>query len=1027
MRRAVQVVALLLSLITPVAGWAQEQRGSIEGIVKDGSGGVLPGVTIEARSPRMVGVQTAVSDANGVYRFPALPPGPYELTAVLSGFTTTKLPTVTLELGQVLKADVAMSVGGVTETVQVSGESPLIDVKQNASQASISAEVIDRIPKGRDYTNLVSFQAPGANQESRAGGIQIDGASGSENRYIVDGMDSTDLRSGTSRTGVLSDFVQEVQVKSSGYNAEYRAATGGVISAITKSGGNQYHGSVGTYFTNDALQGAQRKSLRLGLLDQTKAEQYNTPDDSFTRWEPTFQIGGPILRDRAWFFVGYIPQLQHTERSVVFQPLANSGITVPTPQGFVQDTKDHNVNYNATTQLTKSLRLRFAGSNQRNIGAPSFPGIEPDGTSRSLWNQFQGDRVRTNQFSNAYSGVADWVLGSKLYVNVTAGVLNYGSHDEGPVGTKLRHVFSGSNTCTGGVPNTTACPYPTLIPASAQLPNGYADEISTSKNYKDNYGRVTLNSDATFYANWFGQHTFKGGVQYERLSNDVQRGQSLPTITVSWNAARSTLSGTSVRGSYGYYTVSRGTVTEGDISFSNMGLFVQDAWTINKRLTLNYGVRTEKEDIPSYRPENPGVHFSFADKIAPRIGFAYDVKGDSQWKVYGNWGVYQDLMKLSLSRILFGADRWVDYYYTLDTPDWQSIQCSYPPVGGANCPGTFIEQADFRFVANSATNSLVDPGLKPMKTQELTFGGDHELTRTMSVGVRYSHKWLNRTIEAFGVLLPGVGEIYRIANPGFGWDASPLTDQRISPGLGCFNCKSQPPAKRDYDSVEVRLRKRFSNRWNATTSYTYSRLFGNYAGLANSDEISTTTGTARTDPNSSRNFDQLTMYYDHNGNVVEGLLQTDRPHVFKFSGSYEFKWGTLLGLNYILQSGNPLQTQMNHLSGIFFFPFGRGNLGRTPVMSRTDLLLQQDIHLGRRTVNVNMNVDNLFDQDTVTGVYSLKYRDNINLPFTEFFKGFDPDAYAAVPSNNVRPDARYLLPTTYLSRRVIRFNASIRF
>ena len=1017
MRKAVQVVALLLCVITPVSVWAQEQRGSIEGIVKDASGGVLPGVTVEARSPRMVGVQTAVSDANGAYRFPALPPGPYELTAVLSGFTTTKLPTVMLELGQVLKADVTMSVGGLAETVQVSGESPLIDVKQNASSASISAEVIDRIPKGRDFTNLVSFQAPGANQESRAGGIQIDGASGSENRYLIDGMDSTDLRSGTARTGLLNDFVQEVQVKSSGYNAEYRASTGGVISAITKSGGNRYHGSVGTYFTSDGLQGSQRKTLRLGILDQTKAEQYNTPDDTFNRVEPTFQVGGPILRDRAWFFIGYIPQLQRTERTVTWVTPAN------VTQTFVQDTEDHNVNYNVTTQATKSLRLRFAGSNQRNIGAPTFPTIEPDGTSRSTYANFQGDRLFNKGFNDQYSGVADLVVGNKLYVNVTTGMLNYGQHDEGPVGTKLRHSFTGSNTCTGTA-GSSSCPFPE-IPAGLQQVNGYVDDIASSKIYKDDYSRVTLNSDATYYARWLGQHTIKGGFQYERLGNDVQRGAAFPTIALSWNAARGTLSGTSVRGKYGYYTVSRGTVTEGDISFSNLGLFVQDAWTINKQLTLNYGLRTEREDIPSYRPENPGVHFSFGDKIAPRIGFAYDVKGDSQWKVYGNWGVYQDLMKLSLSRILFGADRWVDYYYTLDTFDWQSIQCGYPPVGGASCPGTFIEQADFRFVANSTTNSLVDPGLKPMKTQEVTFGADHELTRTMSVGVRYSHKWLNRTIEAFGVLLPNVGEIYRIANPGFGWDASPLTDERISPGLNCANCKGQPPAKRIYDGVEVRLKKRLANNWQATTSYTYSRLFGNYAGLANSDEAAS--GNARTDPNSSRNFDQLTMYYDHNANVVEGRLQTDRPHVFKMQTSYEFKWGTAVGLNYILQSGTPLQTQMNHLSGIFFFPNGRGDLGRTPTFSKTDLLVQHDLRLSRYTVNVNMNIDNLFDQDTVTGLFSQPYRDNINLPFTEFFKGFDPAAYASVPANNVRPDARFLLPSTYLGRRVIRFNASISF
>jgi hypothetical protein len=1017
MRRAVQCVALLLCLVTPVSVWAQEQRGSIEGIVKDSSGGVLPGVTVEARSPRMVGVQTAVSDASGNYRFPALPPGPYELTAVLSGFTTTKLPTVVLELGQVLKADVTMGVGGLTESVQVSGESPLIDVKQNASQASISADVIDRIPKGRDYTNLVSFQAPGANQESRAGGIQIDGASGSENRYIIDGMDSTDLRSGTSRTGLLNDFVQEVQVKSSGYNAEYRAATGGVISALTKSGGNQFHGSLGSYFTNDSLQGTQRKSLRLGITDQTKAEQFNTPDDTFDRWEPVAYVGGPVLRDRAWFFAGYSPRLERTERTVTWvNPV---GVT----QTFVQDTEDHNFNYNVTTQALRNLRVRFSGSNQRSIGAPAFPAIEPDGTSRGTFANFQGDRLFNKSFNNQYSGLADWVVGNKLYVNVTVGRLKYGQHDEGPVGTKLRHQFTGSNTCTG-TPGSTSCPFPE-IPASLQQVNGYVDDISSSKIYSDDYGRITFNSDATYYANWLGQHTVKGGFQYERLSNLVQRGAAFPTINISWNAARGTLSGTSVRGKYGFYTVTRGTVTEGDISFSNLGLFIQDAWTINKQLTINYGVRTEQEDIPSYRPENPGVHFSFADKIAPRVGFAYDVKGDSQWKVYGNWGVYQDLMKLSLSRILFGADRWVDHFYTLDTFDWQSIQCGYPPVGGPSCPGTFIEQADFRFVANSTTNSLVDPDLKPMKTQELTFGMDHELNRTMSLGVRYSHKWLNRTIEAFGVLLPGVGEIYRIANPGFGWDASPLTDPRISPGLNCGNCKPQPPAKRVYDSVEVRLRKRFSNSWVGTTSYTYSRLFGNYAGLANSDEAAS--GNARTDPNSSRNFDQLTMYYDHNAEIVEGRLQTDRPHVFKAQGSYEFKWGTGVGLSYILQSGTPLQTQMNHLSGIFFFPYGRGDLGRTPTFARTDLLVQHDFRMRRYTLNVNLNVDNLFDQDTVTGVFTQPYRDNINLPFTEFFKGFDPVAYASVPSNNVRPDARFMLPSTYLGRRAIRFNASISF
>jgi hypothetical protein len=168
------------------------------------------------------------------------------------------------------------------------------------------------------------------------------------------------------------------------------------------------------------------------------------------------------------------------------------------------------------------------------------------------------------------------------------------------------------------------------------------------------------------------------------------------------------------------------------------------------------------------------------------------------------------------------------------------------------------------------------------------------------------------------------------------------------------------------------------------------------------------------------------MYYDHNGEVVEGRLQTDRPHVFKAQGAYEFKWGTIVGLNYILQSGSPLQTQMNHLSGIFFFPYGRGDLGRTPVYSRTDLLLQQDFRLGPKyKVNVNMNIDNLFDQDTVTGVFTSPYRDNITPSFTEFFAGFDPVAWAK--ANNVRNDNRNGLASTYTPRRAIRLQASLSF
>ena len=171
-----------------------------------------------------------------------------------------KVPDVRLALGQVLKIDLALAVATLTETVQVTAESPIIDVKQNAAAATITAETIERIPKARDFTDLVGT-APGTQQE-RKSGIQIDGAGGAEHRYVIDGMDTTGIRTGVSGQEMPIDFIQEVQVKSSGYNAEFRATTGGVISAITKSGSNTWHGSAGYYFRNNSFNGEPRPTLR---------------------------------------------------------------------------------------------------------------------------------------------------------------------------------------------------------------------------------------------------------------------------------------------------------------------------------------------------------------------------------------------------------------------------------------------------------------------------------------------------------------------------------------------------------------------------------------------------------------------------------------------------------------------------------------------------------------------------------------------------------------------------------------------
>jgi hypothetical protein len=1058
-RRVVVVCSLLAAWTMPAI--AQEQGGSIQGSVRDASGAVLPGVTIEARSRSVVGVSTTTTDSRGEYRFPALPSGLYEITASLQGFTTKKIPDAQLQLGQLLKMDVVLQVAAVAETVLVTGESPVIDVKQNAAAASITKEIIELIPKGRDFTSVVTT-APGANDETKAGGLQIDGSSGAENRFIVDGMDTTALRSGVSNKTVYTDFIAEVQVKSSGYAAEYGGSTGGVISAITKSGGNDFRGLAGTYFRGNGLRAPVRPVWRINSTDNVTAEfitntgsqaptatnaQAGNDADTWNNWNPVGDLGGPILRDKIWFYTGYSRNDNRMQRTATFR---NSPAPYTTKTFNWTDSSDY-LNWNVTSQLNNNMRLKVAGGNTRQRNRGGAPALQPngskfadgtptDGFTTSAWDadpekfKDRWERIGSNSVNDLYSANFDWVLSPKFFVNVAGGYLGYDTTTpEDFASNALLHSFGTTNICTGAAGSST-CPFPE-IPSNLQFVNGYSDNKSSSRTVQDLYTRTYLNANNTWFKTAKGEHIVKAGVRFERLGNDVTSGNQQPTVTLQWNQARTTLDGRVVRGRYGYYTISR-SFTGGTVASNNWSLWVQDSWTVGHKLTINAGVRTENEHVPSYRAEDPGINFRFRDKIAPRIGFAYDIRGDSSWKAYGSYGKYYDITKLEMPRGSFGAEHSITYYYTLDTFDWPSIKCQEGPSG---CPGTYIEQNDLRHPANAVDDKLtayfghpqntIDPNILPVETGELTFGLDHELSHSMSVGARYTHKWMVRTIEDNGISVPGVGEVFFIANPGFG------VAEQILPAPA----PPAPHAIRDYDGLEFRLQKRLSNNWSLNTSYLFSRLYGNYGGLASSDEPNATTGVGRTSPNVDRYFDALYMSFDDSGTrqPVLGRLATDRPHQFKAQVTYSAPWGTAVGLDGWIESGSPLQSQLSWRGFPVFFS-GRGDLGRTPTYSQLNLVVQHDLRLpDGRKVNFNVNVTNLFDQKSAININNTPWRDSFNVPGLSsdasnayFFNGFDAAALAAqirASGGTMRPNPLFNLPSVYQSRREIRLGVRFSF
>ena len=211
-------------------------------------------------------------------------------------------------LGRTFDINTQLTVGAQTETVQVVGEAtPLIDTRSTVIGHNVSAEEFDRMPKGRSFQSI-AFSAPSVSQGEIEGGLQVNGASGAENSFTVDGIVTNSLVNGASRQNTVFEYLQEVQVKTTGISAEYGGAIGGVVSAVTKSGGNTFRGEGHYYFDGSALSAGPVKRLVLDPLTERTAYYIQDKEQSNKQNEFGGSIGGPIVRDRLFFYASYSPR-----------------------------------------------------------------------------------------------------------------------------------------------------------------------------------------------------------------------------------------------------------------------------------------------------------------------------------------------------------------------------------------------------------------------------------------------------------------------------------------------------------------------------------------------------------------------------------------------------------------------------------------------------------------------------------------------------------------------------------------------
>jgi hypothetical protein len=1113
----------LCLLLAARGAWAQETTAGIQGTVKDSTGAVVSNATVEVSGTKLIGTRKVQTDTAGYYRFSSLPPGEYTISVSSPNFRSYRQSGIELTSGRLPTIDVELQVGAVTETVEVTEEAPIVDVTQSKVQVVVPEAILDNVPKGRSFQSVIPF-APGARQEplqsrrddtNRANGFQIDGASDSENVYMVEGLDTTDIEGGGIGRNVPMEFIQEVQIKSSSFEAEFGGALGGVVNVVQKKGSNNWHGSLVAYYrssdlnANDqcgttpfpnplsaqqiacGLRGNPARSLSTAQRLDQDPEYYIQKEDYRRIIEPGFELGGPILVDRLWTFVSYVPTIDRWRRTVNFQP------TVNLPNNIGQRMFERRAdNHNGLARLDGMIFSNLRGFASWQYGYRRIQGqlpLTPDSAmgQTNLAATTDQNTIRSDAGAtlpgNVFNFGADWTPTSRATASVRYGEFFENRHDIGfPKGLRYLYVLDASTAV--GLDGT---------PVRAQFAqrsgfNNIGDNLSTTF---DEYRRRALNTDFSYaLGNFFGSHAFKVGYGFNRLSNKVLRNvdhalvrlsygddYSVGTATGQANCAAirqqniamfgqaGSLSDASCQGRFGHFIVRDGLNVTGVASSYNHAVYVQDAWTVGRGLTINAGVRLDKEYIPPYSAGAPDISFGFGDKVAPRIGAAYDLFRNGKVKVYGSYGKFYDITKYSLPRGSFGGDYWRDCVYALDTDDYNSIVPTAPeieingivsrhacPPGDAltQAPGItarFIENLDFRHTVGGPGDPGIDPDLKPMSQHEYVLGTDWQLSRNLGVELRYSRKRLDHTIEDIA-LTDSTG--FYIGNPGPGFGD---LLKRALPSSGitapqCPDCPPAPEAVRNYDGVEVRLTKRASETWWGSVSYTYSRLYGNYSGHTASDITDGNGG--RHSPNNNRAFDHPQMSFDAYGNYIHGPLATDRPHTLKAFGFYRLKWlgqETTFGASQYVYSGTPVSTclpTVGTLSSCVFVE-GRGNWVqlhrepdgtivrdgvirgfRTPAFTQSDLSLVHEIKVGEnenQRVGFEVNVQNLLNERNVlsinptplaTGTVTPTAANDSGVDFHSLLTGWD---YMALMNSQGKVfESNYGLPFLFQPSRQLR-------
>ena len=924
--------ALLMSFAL-FAGSAFAQTtttGSIEGTVTDPTGAAVAGVTVTATRQGGRSV-TATTNDEGFFRLPALEPGQYTVSIEAEkGFAKYEEGNVPVNLSRVSTVAIQLRPAGATETVTVTaGAGGGIDVTQNTTGTNVTTEQFSNFPTQRTvqslYTIAPTVTRSGLRDSSgRERDPSVAGSSGPENNYILDGVTVTDPAFGGSGANLPFEFVQELEIKTGAYGADIGKSTGGVFNVITKSGTNEFHGDAFAYFVAESFV----REVKSNAIPFTGAAP-----NGYSEIDAGFDIGGPIVKDKLFFFGAFNPQRRKNFfLTQTFLQEVENEVTTPFYAGKItwNPNQSHQFTFSTFADYTKQEGHLF-GFSGFGANPASFRGVTETGGSNYAFRlnstfspNFIGEFSAGLHFQRANTipeldetFVVDRFAvlrgGSILPVTETTVFLPPPTDDEGnPLTTNgLRLAFVEG---TGGTVQRN------FVRGGFGLKSRQdRDRIEFAARMQNIFGKHTIKWGFEYANNKYRIDTSStGGTQDfdsdehivgpNRIENRFAVCSRTSTTTITCPSAPRTanvqLLINAGQAPAGVTTAVTGPVsinptnpfllldvvrardfsldTQGEfVNTTTQSFYIQEDWKATRNLQVNLGLRWDFQQAYGL---DGGTYLTLNDFVSntqPRIGFSYDFLGEGNSKIFANYARFLETPIPLDINVRAGTE--------VVQNDFNSNVSRLNGLPGAEV---------LAFLGNLGNHATpFDPGLKPQTVDEFTAGMEWSPRgwRDLTVGFRGIYRAQDEVIEDGSF---DDGNTYFLFNPGRRGTGNFITTEDkacADPLIGCFG-----PARRYYRALEVTATKRFSNNYHFIASYVFSSLIGNYEGLFRNDN-------GQSDPNITSLFDLVTLL-----NGLYGRLPNDRPHQFKLDGGYQWPFKLMTSASFRTQSGVPFNALVPH-------------------------------------------------------------------------------------------------------------------